>query len=98
MAQTKSEKDLEKQVIQEEKSLKALLATFPKVPLEIPEDPNNPDDVVPVGWNGIIYAIPRGQMFEVPKPIYDIWKDSHERTKKVNQRMREQINKEITVY
>jgi hypothetical protein len=50
-----------------------------------------------VGWNGIIYAIPVGQQFEVPEPIYQIWKESHEKTKAANKRIRDSINKEIQV-
>lgn len=92
-----TEKNLEAQLRAEEKSLKAQLEEFPKVPIEIPEDQNNPDDVVPVGWNGIIYAIPRGIPLEVPKPIYDIWKDSHKRTQEVNKRIRESTKKEIEI-
>ncbi len=92
-----SEASLEAQIKKEEKSLKQQLEAFPKVKMEIPEDPNNPDDVVPVGWNGIIYAIPRGQQFEVPQPIYDIWKNSYDQTKAVNKRIRESTKKEIQV-
>jgi hypothetical protein len=92
-----SEANLEAQIKKEEKTLRQQLESFPKVPIEIPEDPNNPDDVVPVGWNGIIYAIPRGKQFEVPKPIYDIWKYSYEKTKEVNKRIRESTKKEIQV-
>jgi hypothetical protein len=92
-----SEKNMEAQIAKQEKTLLQQLQAMPKVPIEIPEDPNNPDDVVPVGWNGIIYAIPRGQVFEVPKPIYDIWRESHKRTQEVNRRIRESVNKEITV-
>jgi hypothetical protein len=93
----KSEKQLEAEIVKEEKSLKALLDSFKKVSIEIPEDPNNPDEVVPVGWNGIIYAIPVGQQFEVPEPIYEIWKESHKKTKAANKRIRESVNKEIQV-
>lgn len=92
-----SEASLEAQIKKEEKSLKQQLEAFPKVKMEIPEDPNNPDDVVPIGWNGIIYAIPRGQQFEVPQPIYDIWKNSYDQTKAVNKRIRESTKKEIQV-
>ncbi len=92
-----SEASLEAQIKKEEKSLKQQLDAFPKVKMEIPEDPNNPDDVVPIGWNGIIYAIPRGQQFEVPEPIYDIWKNSYDQTKAVNKRIRESTKKEIQV-
>lgn len=91
------EKNLEAQIKKQEKSLKEQLDSYPKVMMEIPEDPNNPDDVVPVGWNGIIYAIPRGRQFEVPKPIYDVWKYSYEQTKAVNKRIRESTKKEIQV-
>jgi K(+)-stimulated pyrophosphate-energized sodium pump len=76
-----SEKQLEKEIAAFEKTLKQQLNEFPKVTIEIPEDSNNPDEVVPVGWNGIIYAIPVGKEFEVPRPIYDIWKESHQKTK-----------------
>lgn len=94
---SQSEANLEAQIRQEEKTLKQQLAAYPKVMLEIPEDPNNPDDVVPIGWNGIIYAVPRGKMFEVPKPIYDIWKYSYEKTKEVNKRIRESTKKELKI-
>lgn len=93
----KNEANMEAQLRKEEKSLKKILDEMPKVPIEIPEDPNNPDDVVPVGWNGIIYAIPRGQQFEVPKVIYEIWRESHKKTQEVNKRIRESVNKEIQV-
>jgi hypothetical protein len=88
---------MEAQIAKEEKSLKKQLDAMPKVSIEIPEDPNNPDDIVPVGWNGIIYAIPRGQQFEVPNVIYDIWRESHKKTQEVNKRIRESVNKEIQV-
>jgi hypothetical protein len=92
-----SEANLEAQIARQEKSLKQRLDEMKKVTIEIPEDPNNPDDVVPVGWNGIIYTIPRGQQFEVPEVIYNIWKESHKKTQEVNKRIRESIQKEITV-
>jgi hypothetical protein len=92
-----SELNLEAEIKKQEKTLKQQLESFPKVMMEIPEDPNNPDDVVPVGWNGIIYAIPRGRQFEVPQPIYEIWKYSYEQTKAVNKRIRESTRKEIQV-
>jgi hypothetical protein len=97
MARTE-EVNLEKKIRQEEKTLKQQLDEMKKIPLEIPEDPNNPDDVVAVGWNGIVYSIPRGRMFEVPEAIYHTWKESHEKTKAVNKRIRESITKEIIVY
>lgn len=94
----KQEKSMEAQITKQEKSLREQLESFPKVMIEIPEDQNNPDDVVPVGWNGIIYAIPRGIQFEVPKPIYDIWRESHKLTQEANKRIRESVNKEIEIY
>ncbi|MFS0837266.1 hypothetical protein [Paenibacillus sp. 1P03SA] len=92
-----NEKNLEAQIAREEKTLKQLLDERPKVSIEIPEDPNNPDDVVPVGWNGIIYAIPRGKKFEVPDVIYDIWRESHENTKQVNKRIQQSTQTEIKI-
>lgn len=97
MSKAQTEAQLEAQIKKEEKSMKELLNSFPKIMMEIPEDPNNPDDVVPVGWNGIIYAIPRGRQFEVPQPIYEVWKYSYEKTKEVNKRIRESTKKEIQV-
>lgn len=91
------ESNLEKQIRDQEKTLKAQLDAMPKVTIEIPFDENNPDDIVPVGWNGIIYAIPRGIQFEVPEPIYNIWKESHKKTQIVNKRIRESVNKEIKI-
>jgi hypothetical protein len=98
MATRTDESNLEKKIRQEEKTLKQQLDNMRKISIEIPEDPNNPDDVVPVGWNGIVYSIPRGRMFEVPEAIYNIWKESHERTKAANKRIRESVTKEIVVY
>ncbi|WP_416731368.1 hypothetical protein [Fictibacillus sp. JL2B1089] len=91
------EKNLEVKAREHEKTIKQKLDAMKKVSIEIPEDPNNPDDVVPVGWQGVIYAIPRGQQFEVPEVIYQVWKESYEKTKEVNKRIRESIKKEIQV-
>ena len=91
------EKSMEKELEKQEKSFKNWLDEQPKVSIEIPEDPNNPNEVVPVGLNGVIYAIPTCKQFDVPKPIYDIWKYSHEETKKVNKRIRESVHKEIKI-
>lgn len=93
----KHEANLEAQIAKEEKSIKQQLKAMKKVPIEIPEDPNNPDDIVPVGWQGVIYSIPRGQQFEVPEVIYHVWKESYEKTKEVNKRIRESIKKEIKI-
>lgn len=93
----KHEESLEAEARRQEKSIAQQLKEMKHVSIEIPEDPNNPDDVVPVGWQGVIYAIPRGQRFDVPEVIYEVWKESHERTKEVNKRIRESVTKEITV-
>jgi hypothetical protein len=93
----KHEKSLELKAKEQEKTIKQKLDAMKKVSIEIPEDPNNPDDVVPVGWQGVIYAIPRGQQFEVPEVIYQVWKESYEKTKEVNKRIRESTQKEIQV-
>lgn len=93
----KDEKNLEAQIAKQEKSLRQQLDDMKKVTLEIPEDPNNPNDVVPIGWNGIIYAVPRGKEFEVPVVIRDIWKESYQKTKEVNKRIDDSVNKEIKV-
>ncbi|WP_203289847.1 hypothetical protein [Metabacillus sp. cB07] len=93
----KLEKNLEAQVKKDEKDTLQKLKAMKKVSIEIPEDPNNPDDVVPVGWQGVIYSIPRGQQFEVPEVIYQIWKESHEKTKEINKRIRDSIKREIKI-
>jgi len=91
------EKSLETQAKEEEKTLKQQLKDRPKKLVHIPEDPANPDDVVSVTWNGITYAIPRGQQFEVPDVIADIWTESYKQTQAVNRRIRESTRKEIQV-
>lgn len=92
-----TEANLEAQIVREERTLKQQLAAMPKVSFEIPVDENNPDDMAIVGWNGIIYSIPRGVEVEVPVVIRDIWKESHEKTKAVNARIRESIRKEVVI-
>ncbi|WP_028609228.1 hypothetical protein [Paenibacillus harenae] len=92
-----NEASLEAQIAVEEKSLKQQLQEMKKVKLTIPEDPNNPDDVVPIGWNGIIYAVPRGMEFDVPEVIRDIWQESYSKTMAVQRRIRESVNKEIKI-
>jgi hypothetical protein len=91
------ELNLEKQIEKQEKTLKQQLEAMPKKTIEIPVDENNPDDVAVVGWNGIIYTIPKGQPFEVPEVIYNIWKESHTKTLAVQKKIRESINKEIKI-
>ncbi|PNQ82691.1 hypothetical protein [Paenibacillus sp. F4] len=91
------EKKLESQIAREEKDYKKQLAKMKKVTMTIPEDPNNPDDVVPVVWNGIVYTIPRGVEVEVPEVIRDIWRESYTKTQEVNKRIRESVKKELKI-
>ncbi|WP_058301697.1 hypothetical protein [Gorillibacterium timonense] len=81
----------------QEMSFKQYLDSRPKVKIEIPEDPNNPGDVVPVAINGVIYAIPVGQEFEVPDLIYNVWKESHEKTKAANKKIKITELKELQI-
>lgn len=74
------ERAIEKEIEKEERTMKQRLAAEPKRTIFIPEDPLNPNDVVPVGVNGVIYAIPRGKEFEVPKSIYETWMYSYKKT------------------
>ncbi|WP_127580180.1 hypothetical protein [Paenibacillus koleovorans] len=65
----------------EQKTTLAKLQARKKKTILIPEDPMNPDDlVVPVAVNGVIYTIPRGKEYDVPDTIYNIWKESYEKT------------------
>lgn len=94
---TAEEKSLERQIVAQEKSLRQQLDDMPKVKLTIPEDQNNPDDVVPIIWNGITFAVPRGIEFDVPEVIRDIWQESYSKTQAVNRRIRESVKKEIKI-
>lgn len=91
------EKATERELAQAEKTMRQILDEQPKVKMIIPEDPNNPDDVVPVGVNGVIYAIPRGIEVEVPKSVYEVWKYSYDQTVAVNRRIRESVQKEVII-
>ncbi|MFE3973185.1 MULTISPECIES: hypothetical protein [unclassified Peribacillus] len=94
---SKEEARLERELAKQEKSMKAILDAQPKKLIHIPENPMNPNEVVPVGVNGVIYAIPVGQDFEVPQSIYETWKYSYEKTREANKRMEEVLKKEITI-
>lgn len=93
----KEEARLEKELAKQEKTMKAILDAEPKKTIHIPENPLNPNEVVPVGVNGVIYAIPVGQDFEVPKSIYDTWKYSYEKTREANKKMDAVLKKEIKI-
>lgn len=83
---------------QEEQTLKAQLEAMPKKSIHIPEDEQNPGDVVPIGWNGIVYAVPRGKSFQVPEVIADIWQNAYEQTQKAKRKIKITENKEIAVF
>lgn len=97
MARGQAEMNLEAAITLQEKSLKQQLAEMPKVKLSIPRDPQNPNDTQIVGWNGIIYSIPRGKTVEVPDVIAQIWQESYDKTDAINQRIEESVNKEVKV-
>lgn len=93
----KEEARLEKELAKQEKTMKARLASEPKKTILIPENPMNPNEIVPVGVNGVIYAIPVGQEFEVPESIYNTWKYSYDKTREANKRMEQVLKKEIKI-
>jgi hypothetical protein len=88
---------MEKELARQEKTMKQRLDAEPKKTIFIPENPQNPNEVVPVGVNGVIYAIPVGQEFEVPESIYNVWKYSYEETRKANKKMDQVLTKEIKI-
>lgn len=92
-----NEATLERTFAKTEKSFKQMLEEQPKVDILIPENPNNPGEVVPVGINGVIYAIPTGQSFKVPQSIYETWKYSYEKTRAANKRMDDVLMREIII-
>jgi len=93
-----TEQTLEQEAARAEKTTKAILNEMQKVKIIIPHDPQNPSDkVVPVGFNGVTYAIPRGVQVEVPQTIADIWNESYTRTMAANSRIEESVTKEVKV-
>lgn len=92
-----SEATMEAQISSEERNLKNFLAERPKVKIIIPRDPQNPNDTQIVGWNGIIYSIPRGKAVDVPDVIANIWQESYDKTDAINQRIEQSVNTEVKV-
>jgi len=93
-----AELDLGQEAARAEKSAAQQLKEMKKEKIIIPDDPQNPGDkVVPIGYNGVVYTVPRGVETEVPAAIASIWRDSYERTRAVNQRIDESTKKEIKV-
>jgi hypothetical protein len=93
----KEESRLEKEIEKQTKTMKAKLEAEPKKTILIPENPMNPNEVIPVGVNGVIYAIPVGQEFEVPESIYNTWKYSYDKTREANKRMDQVLKKELKI-
>ncbi|WP_028547234.1 hypothetical protein [Paenibacillus taiwanensis] len=82
------EQNEEQKAKEAEKSTLQQLKEMEQVPIHIPEDPVNEDDkVVVVGINGVFWPIERGKETMVPKVIAEIYRDSYERTRKVEKRM-----------
>lgn len=69
-------------------SVKAQLEKEKKVKIFIPVDERNPDlNIMEINLSGYKYQIPRGEEYEVPQSIYDIWKESYERTLRAERRI-----------
>ena len=96
--QTEMDLEKNKEAALAEKSAAQQLKEMKKVSIIIPDDPQNPGDrVVPIGFNGVIYTVPRGVETEVPEAIANIWRDSYVRTRAVNQRIDDSTKKEVKV-
>lgn len=93
----KTEQTMERDMAKAEQSTLAALKKCKKVPIFIPIDPNNPDDVTVVGINGVIYSIPRGEQYEVPEPVYKVWKDSFDKTREAEKKMTVKRDKKLEV-
>lgn len=97
-AQAKKEEERQEAALaKQEKSVLAQLKAEKHVRIFIPESPLNPNEVVPVGWGGVVYAIPVGQEFEVPETIYNVWKESYDKTRAANKRMEVALTRELKI-
>ncbi|MFD1776654.1 hypothetical protein [Paenibacillus rhizophilus] len=89
---------LEKLAAEAERTAAEQLKAMPKVSIIIPDDPQNPGDkVVPIGFNGVVYTVPRGVQVEVPQAIAEIYQDSYTRTRAVTQRIENSTQQEVKV-
>lgn len=94
----KTEQSMEREAVEAERSAAQQLKEMPKVQILIPDDPQNPSDkVVPIGFNGVVYTVPRGIPTEVPQAIAEIWNDSYVRTRAANSRIENSVKQEIKV-
>lgn len=90
------EKALERQAASDEKTVAEQLKAMKKVTIMIPDDPNNPNDkVVPIGFNGIVYGVKRGEAVEVPEAIAEIYQRSYQNTRDVINRIEKSTSTEI---
>ncbi|MNS90912.1 hypothetical protein D3C72_1249840 [compost metagenome] len=90
------EKGLERKAAAAEKTVAQQLKSMKKVSILIPDDPQNPSDkVVPIGFNGVIYTVPRGESVEVPEAIAEIYRDSYSRTRATNARIEGSMKKDL---
>lgn len=71
-----------------EKSTLQQLKEMEQVSIHVPVDPANEEDsMVVVGVNGVFWPIERGKEVKVPKVVAEVYRDSYERTRKVEKRM-----------
>jgi len=92
------EKGLERKAKTAEKDAEQQLKAMKKVTILIPDDPQNPSDkVVPIGFNGVIYTVPRGVPVEVPEAIAEIYNYSYTSTRATNARIENSTKQEIKV-
>ena len=71
-------------------SVKEQLEEETKVKIFIPVDEMNPElTIAEINLSGYKYQIPRGEEYEVPKSIYEIWKESYEKTLRAERRIAE---------
>lgn len=90
------EKDLERQAAKAEKNVEQQLKSMKKVSILVPDDPQNPSDkVLPIGFNGIIYTVPRGVPVEVPEAIAEIYNYSYVSTRETNARIEKSTRQEL---
>lgn len=82
------EQNEERNAREAEKSTLQQLKEMEQVTIHVPEDPVNEDEkVVIVGINGVFWPIERGKEVKVPKAVAEVYRDSYERTRKVEKRM-----------
>ncbi len=84
----KVEEGLIQQAAREELGIKQILQSEGYRPIFIPKDPQNKDDThYPIGVNGIIFNVRRGEMVQVPLAVAEVWEDSFRRTEEANDRI-----------